>query len=410
MAAKKRTKRPNGDGSIYQRASDGYWVGSMVLPDGKRKPIYGKSRDDVRDKLGDLQAKVRAGLPIKAGRESTLGTYMEQWLTVTLPQRVAAGDMAESTLVSYDYQARRHIIPVLGRKGLTKLSPADVRQWQTAKLAEPSGRKPAKGQPHKTISGTTVRYLHAILRACLADAMRDELVVRNVAELVVAPKKSTQEIVPLTEDEARALLSHALVHKWRVMWLVILALGLRRGEALAMRWSHLDLEAGTLRAGPVLQRVMSRTVDPELGRRVGRILVSAGKTQASQAVLPLPTIVIEALKIWKVEQKKARLAAPVWEDADLVMTTGLGTTIEPRNVNREWDKLCKAAEVRHCRVHDLRHTAGTFLFEEGIDVGVIQKVLRHSRKSTTADIYVHVREPLTRAAAGVMDTVLRRVM
>lgn len=411
---RKRTKRANGDGSLYQRASDGYWVGSVVLPDGKRKPVYGKTRDEAEAKLQDTRKALRDGLPVKAGRDQTLAEYMEHWLTVTLPQRVAAGKFAESTLVSYDFNARRHILPELGSIRMRSLTPAHVRKWQLAKLQSTSGRvrKPAAGvpeQPGPRLSPTSVRYYHVILEACLSAAMVDEVVVRNVASLVEKPTKAPPRVVPLTEDEAQRLLARTLDHRWRVLWLLTLGLGLRRGEALAVRWSHLDLDAGTLRAGPLLQRIMSREVDPETGQRVGRLVTSSGKTDASQALVYLPRLLVDELRAWRTKQRKQRLAARVWADPDLVTTTSLGTPVEPRNVNREWHKLCDQAGVRRCRIQDVRHTTGSWMNAAGVDPKSIQAALRHARLSTTMEVYVHVMPDRNRVAADAMDVALRRV-
>jgi hypothetical protein len=133
--------RANGEGSIYKRASDGLWVGTAYLPNGKRRPVYGKTRGAVVQKKRDLETEIEQGLPITSGRGITLGQYLErQWLAVTLPQRVAAGRLAETTLDSYRDNAEKHIIPALGGEKLSKLGPTRIRQWLTELQAKPSGR------------------------------------------------------------------------------------------------------------------------------------------------------------------------------------------------------------------------------------------------------------------------------
>ncbi|MEU8205077.1 tyrosine-type recombinase/integrase [Streptosporangium sp. NPDC049046] len=90
-----------------------------------------------------------------------------------------------------------------------------------------------------------------------------------------------------------------------------------------------------------------------------------------------------------------------------MFTTGRGTALEPRNVNRSWDALCERAKIgRPTRLHDLRHACGSFLFAEGADIKTIQGVLRHTRQATMSDIYVHLLEEVKRGAADSMDGVL----
>ncbi|WP_235608435.1 tyrosine-type recombinase/integrase [Frankia casuarinae] len=98
-----------------------------------------------------------------------------------------------------------------------------------------------------------------------------------------------------------------------------------------------------------------------------------------------------------------------WEDPGLVFTTALGRKVDPRNVNRWWDAVCERAEVRHTRVHDLRHTAATMLFRAGVDLNEIRALLRHTRLGTTADIYVDVLADVRRGTARSMDDILTRL-
>jgi integrase len=193
-----------------------------------------------------------------------------------------------------------------------------------------------------------------------------------------------------------------------VLWLLMLGVGLRRGEALALRWSNLDLETGTVTIAKSLQRRRTGEVTPS-GRRRGELLEVDPKTEASAATIALPEPVIESLRAHRRAQLVARMAARVRVDAGLVFTTGIGSALEPRNVNRAWDALCAPAGVRHLRVHDLRHATATFMLAEGVDLKVIQATLRHSRLSTTADVYAHVLAEVQRAGADRMGGMLTRL-
>jgi integrase len=123
--------------------------------------------------------------------------------------------------------------------------------------------------------------------------------------------------------------------------------------------------------------------------------------------MALPALLVEVLRDHRKAQLAQRLTALVWVDDGLVFTTSVGTALEPRNVARSWAALCEKAGVRVVRLHDLRHAAASFALAAGLDMKVIQTMLRHSRMATTADIYAHVLQDVQRAGADRMDGVLR---
>ncbi len=168
-----------------------------------------------------------------------------------------------------------------------------------------------------------------------------------------------------------------LIDPLRVLWLTLLSFGPRRGEALAMRWSLLDLDAGTIKLRTQLRRIR-RVVDEKTGKRRTELVEKDLKTEASRATLALPASLIEILKVHRLDQRKARMAAKVWVDPDLVFATSVGTALEPRNVSRAWDALRVRAGVPGIRVHDLRHAAATLAFAEGASVKEVQAMLRHT--------------------------------
>lgn len=215
-------RRANGEGSVYQRMTDGRWVGALTLPDGRRKIVYGKTKKTALTKLREVERAVEDGLPVTT-TPVTVAEYMQSWLTTTLPARVATGRLAPSTLDSYSDNTRKHIVPALGQIKLDQSTPAALRTWMTGKLEENS----ARGRP---LSTRTVAYCHAILRAALSDAVRDELIRRNVAQLVEPPRVRTPPVEPLTAVEAEAVLTAA------------------RGDDLHARWPRgLRLPSGSSR-------------------------------------------------------------------------------------------------------------------------------------------------------------------
>lgn len=414
MTERKSRTRGNRDGRPYQRSSDGKWVATVYLANGKRKPVYGDTRKEASDKKKKAEAEIAAGQPVTAGRTDSLAHYLVKvWLAVTLPQRVAAGRLAPSTLDSYRDTVEKHILPHLGKVKLVDLSTTHIRAWLLELAAKLSGRvrrtlRPGESElpPPAKLSPRTVAYAHSVLRKALNDAVDDESIARNVCLLVDAPAIEREEQQPITKAEAARLLGAASDDRLWAYWLVVLALGLRRGEGLGLRWSLTDLDAGTTRLAKSVQRLRGEK-DEATGKRKGQLVEKKLKTAASVATMALPAVAVAALREHHRMQTADRLAAKVWVDEDLIFTTTIGTPWEPRNVNREWDILVTRAGIgRRVRLHDLRHACATFLFAEGADVKTIQGVLRHTRRSTTADIYVHLLEEVKRGAADTMDGVL----
>lgn len=392
-------RRANGEGSVYQRASDGLWVGAVVLPDtGKRKVVYGKTERSVLAERRRVLRDIEDGLPVSSRAPGTIGAWIEgEWLGVTLPGRVAAGTLSPDTLDSYADNWRLHIAPSLADVRWDKLTPARIRSWQTALLSKTS----ARGRP---LSARTVAYCHAIARKALNDAMRDEVpgLRRNVVSLVEPPKVARGgKGRPLDVEQVAAVLAAIEADPLRVLWLTYLGLGLRRGEGLALRWSRVDLDAGTVLIAKSLKRRRTNEVTAS-GRRRGHLVEDDPKTEASAATLAVPAPVVQLWREHRSAQLADRLAAQLWVDVDLLFTTSLGTAIEPRNVNRAWDKVCERAGVPAIRVHDLRHTMATLMLRQGVDVGVVQRMMRHTRRATTSDIYTTVLEEVQRAGADRM--------
>jgi integrase len=315
------SRRARGEGSLYQRDSDGKWVGAVTLEDGRRRVVYGTSQREARDKLRAVERELENGLPMTPER-LTVGAYLDDWCTVTLAERVRSGRLKVSTADSYRDMCERHIVPTLGRVKVAKLTPTKVRAWIGGLLSKTSARG-------RSLSARTVAYAHAVLRKALADAVREELVARNVAALVEAPTVRRDPVQPLSADEARTLLATAADDRLRVLWLVLLSLGLRRGEALALRWDDLDLEVGTVTIRRSLQRVRG-AVDETTGRRVGELVEVAPKTPGSAATIAVPDSLVTALREHRKAQAAERLAGVAWVDPGLVFTTHVGTALEPR--------------------------------------------------------------------------------
>ena len=175
--------------------------------------------------------------------------------------------------------------------------------------------------------------------------------------------------------------------------MLLLVLGLRRGELLGLRWSDLDLEAKESRISWQLQRLDSGLV------------LRPTKTISSEAVLPLPDICVAALLSHRAMTDKWRLAAAkAWHDHDLVLSTRFGMPIDPRNFHRKFKERAAAAGVPVVPVHSTRRTCASLLVELDVHPRVAMQILRHSQIAVTMDIYTQVASASTRKALSKLGS------
>ena len=253
-------------------------------------------------------------------------------------------------------------------------------------------KKPAEccGQ----VAGTgTLRHLLRLVRAALQDAVEEELLARNVARQVKMPTGSIRKVTPWSADEARTFLETARHDRLHALWAVALAIGLRRGEALGLRWVDVDLVNGRVVIAKALSRVGTNLALRDV------------KTESSAASVPLPAELVGILRRHRLDQLGDTQVARA-NTLGLVFTTKNGTPLEPRNVNRAFETLCRRAGVRIIRLHDLRHSCATLLFTMGVEAATVQRVLRHSSISVTTGTYVDVIEQVQRSAVAGMDSLL----
>ena len=376
-------RRGHGEGAIYQRA-DGRWCASVDLGiiQGKRrrKVIYGKSRKEVADKLKALHRDQVAGINI-APEQQTVQQFLEQWLeqSIKLQRR-------PKTYHSYAQIVRLYLIPHLGQRQLSKLTPEHVQAMQNALLA--SG-----GVDQCGLAPRTVQYVRAVLRKALNQALKWGYVARNAAELVDSPRVEKYKIAPLSQAQAQRLLDAVQGHRLEALYRLTLSLGLREGEVLGLSWDDIDFDQQTLRITGALQR------------RDGRFQRVEPKTASSVRTLPLPVTLLRMLQAHRIAQHEERaLRGEAWKDHGLVFPSNVGTPISPRNLVRHFKTVLKRAGLPETtRFHDLRHSCATLLIAQGVHPRVVMEILGHSQISVTMNTYGHVLPETQREAADKID-------
>src|SRR5215510_3551282 len=233
-----------------------------------------------------------------------------------------------------------------------------------------------------------------VLRRALGQAYKWGLVARNVATLVDPPRTVKPEI--RHDHRGNERVSNSVKgNRLEALFTVVLAMGLRQGEALRLRWEDVDWESGVLRVRHSLQRINRKLVLNEV------------KTKSSRRDLPLVDVVSTSLRAHRSRQLAERLVAGKdWQETGFVFTTTIGTPLDARNVVRTYHKALTDAGLELRRFHDLRHGCATLLLAQGVPIKTVSDILGHSQISITADIYGHVVPEAHRAALQAIDKVL----
>jgi integrase len=377
---KKMRKRGNGEGSITRRKNGG-WMAQYVVYTAtgrKRKTIYGKTRAEVAGKLARAISNREDGFAFDS-QNLTVGEYLDSWLTDSVQDTVRL-----TTYQGYERIVRLHIKPMLERIKLERLTPVHVRGLYRERLE--AGLAPRM-----------VQLVHIILHRALQQAVADNLIPRIVTDAVKAPRPERREMKPLNSEQARILLEAARGVKLEALYALALTTGMRQGELLGLMWKDIDMETGTLQ--------VQRTLSTAMGKGFS---FSAPKTSKSRRSIRIPKLVLYSLRRHRTSQLEERKKnAGLWEDHDLVFTTGFGTPIARASlITHSFKPLLRRADLPDIRFHDLRHTCATLLLSKGMHVKLVQELLGHSTISVTLDTYSHVLPGMGDGLADMMDETL----
>ncbi|MBE0467472.1 MAG: site-specific integrase [Candidatus Desulforudis sp.] len=371
--AKRRSAK---EGSIYQR-SDGRWAGAVSIGGRKRKAFYGRTQEEVREKILKARHDLSQGLPMNDDR-LTFSRYLDKWLEDSVKPSVRP-----RTHESYSQYVRLYIRPALGSIKLTKLGPADIQSLLNQ-------------QQEKGLSARTAQYTHAVIRRALEQAYQWQLVPRNVAKLVRPPRVQRQEAKALTPEQARIFLEAVSGDRLEAFYTVAIALGLRRGECLALKWEDIDFENETLRVRHTLHR-----------HKGGGWTLVEPKSRNSRRTIALPKVIVQSLKDHKKRQLEERIfQGSRWQETGFVFTSTIGTPLCGDNVFKRFRDILKKAGLPGINLHGLRHTAASLLLVQGVSARVVMETLGHSQISLTMNTYSHVMPVLMREAADKMDSIL----
>jgi integrase len=316
-------------------------------------------------------------------------TFLVDWL------KTKKASIKPKTYDLYESTIRLYLEAELGPIKLIDLR-ADHLQKLYAGMLERGVKSPKAGEKPKGLSPRTVQIAHRLIHAALADAVRWNLVPRNVAEAATAPRPRRPEMKVWTPIGAARFLNATADERLGPAYAILLSCGLRLGELLALRWEDIDLDRRRIQIRRTIQRL----------KRGQGLVVGEPKSAQGRRQLVLSNLAVEALRRWRVRQKEERLqSGPAWTESGYVFSTSVGTATEPRNFHRSFDNAVKRLGMPPIRVHDTRHACATILLTKGVHPKVVQELLGHGQISLTLDTYSHVLPTMQEDAARTLEAV-----
>lgn len=388
--------------------------------------------------LEEVRRTLRAGITL--GRRITVGEWLDEWL--------AAQRGRKSGISRYESDIRNHLRPRIGGIRLDRLRVSDVSEMfhgidgtneeievDNAARREVEARRKAATKraeqkacvaelgtmpPFRRVTGpATQQRVRATLRAALNDAIAQQVITFNPAAHVKLasgrrPKaivwtderveqwrqsgKRPSPVMVWTPEQVGAFLDSVSADRLYALYHLVAFRGLRRGEACGLRWTDVDLDAGTLTVATQLTQDGWSAVDE-----------SDPKTEAGARVIALDSSTVSVLRSHRTAQSRERMQwGPAWADSGRVFTREDGESLNPAWLTEAFERAVRDSGLPPIRLHDLRHGAATLALAGGAEMKVVQDMLGHSSMSITSDTYTSVLPYVAREAAEAAAALVPR--
>lgn len=391
--------KPHFAASVQSKKGRLYAV-MQVKKDGTTKPVWralGLSEGANKTKVNKAFREVVARYEQEFWEEQERGgrppadipvyDYLVSYLKRVEPE------LQKNTIVSYRSMTNGKIRRYFQRRPqltVGNLKPQDIQDFYQSLFAD------------GVVANTVIHY-HALLRRAFQQAFKEERIDANPFDRVGRPKKNKFHGENYTQEELLTLLHLA---RGDVIYPAILlagAMGLRRSEALGVRWSRIDWEKRTVLLDTKIVEYREngkKKVEP----------VEEMKNKSSRRTLPLPDPVVEMLQVQKEHREVYRKMFQGSYNAqylDYVCVNQLGELLRPSYVTDHFRELLEKYGLRHIRFHDLRHTFASLLINQDVPLINVSNFLGHSDLSTTANIYAHLDKASKQASAAVISDILQ---
>lgn len=344
-----------------------------------RKYLTASTESEAKKLLNEFEYNQQRNLLVQS-TDMTFSEFLNHWM-----DNYVKYNCEETTAYGYCNIINNHIIPCLGNIELQKLQPFHIQQYYR-KLMEEKGFSP-----------NTVHKHHANIRKALDYALKQQFVYRNVADAVSLPRKIRFEGQAYSKEQLNVLLEKVKDTKLELPIYLAGYLGLRREEIVGLKWKYLDFERRILYVHEV------RT---SAGNKV---IIKSPKTDKSKRSLFIPDGLLDLLLKCKMRQDEfMQLLGDEYENTGYVCAHENGRPYRVNSVT-EWfaDFLTKHG-LPKIRLHDLRHTFASILYDEGIDLKAISEALGHSDIGTTSRIYTHIMDKTHKNAVSALSDALRK--
>jgi integrase len=351
-------------------------------PEVYTETVRGK-RQDAEKRLTELLGQIDTGTLVDRSK-ITVAEHVRNW--------IEAADIQPKTRERYSQLCEQQIVPFLGGVELQRLKPAAVKEWHATLLK--SG-----GQSGAPLAPRTVGHAHRVLHAAIEEAVKAEVLARNVVSVFAPPKVGDEEVEILADNDVPVVLVKLANHVLGPIADLALATGGRRGELLALPWTGVDLDGSSIQ----IERSLEETKE---GLRF-----KGTKTKAGRRTLSLPSSTVAVLREHRRKQLEQRLANGLGRpptDA-LVFCQPDGSPIVPSWLSYTWRNTVASLKLPRVNFHALRHTHASALISSGMDVVAVSKRLGHKSPTTTLRIYSHLFAKLAKdsAAADAIEAVMR---
>ena len=393
-------------GSVRQ-AANGTWsyTVDVTAPGEQRRQLRKRgfaTRRAAQTALTKVLRDVETGVHVDPTR-LTFREYVERdWLPT------ARMRLRPSTLHSYERNLRIHVLPTLGGTPLQRLSGSQLTTLYAQLLDDGLADRSKAREGNTGLSVRTVRYIHTIIGSILKSAVKNRLLSHNPADQAEPPRLSAVAVgdAPTrtwTAGDLATFLDSTRAHREHALWYLLATTGVRRGEALGLSWSNVDLDSARI----TIVRTLVDVVDAEDDRPVW----SDPKTAAGRRSIAIDPGTVAVLRAHRAVRDRDRLIIGTTGRADvddLVFTRPDGRPYHPERLSRTFKSQARAAGLPEIRLHDLRHTWATLALQAGIPAKIVQDRLGHSTVAITLNIYSHVTPQLQSDAAAIVAGLLVR--
>jgi integrase len=363
MSTRKQHNRAPNSGSISINRS-GSVRAQITLPGGKRVTKSFSTKREADTWLREMRSQIDVGLTT-ANHDILFSDFIRDWLVRKKAQ------LRPKTLADYTHYCNEMIAPHLGMLKLREIKLHAVNNFYVA-LAD-------EGRPVYVI-----RYTHRVLHSMFADAVRLGFIAANPAQYTDTPVvDDAQDKMQIFSSAEYQLFIEACSHAlYGVLYRLAIKTGMRQGELLGLTWKNIDLDRGEIRVIQQLSR---------FGQGGQRLTFAPLKTKYSRRTIKIWGDLVELLRAYFLAQQKYKqLMGTRWQENDLVFTSSLGTPLDQRNMQRDFDKLLQTAGLSKIRFHDLRHNAASLMLGAKVSVVTVSRYLGHSSPRVTLEIYAHL--------------------